>query len=591
MERNAYLIKRAMGNFLLASVVTMIINQLTTTVDGIIVGHLVCPDALAAITLYIPVSLVITAMNTFVGIGATILAAKAIGSRDKAAVSGILSTAMACVLMVGACLGIMGFLFSDDVTSWLTTDPHLAPQLKPYLTVMLGFAVMPMLSQFVNQCISVDGHPIKVTQAVVLIFVTNTVLDLLLVGVFGMGIQGSAIATICAYAASILYLIRHLFSSQSDIKFRKPAFSKWLLPNLAQGTPMLISNIVLMLMFYAINTIVQNRLGHDGMFVMSVCMNILMIGMMLSNGFSETILSLGGFLYGQLDYTGTRMLVKHCLCYILGITLAFTVFVVLFPGMLTQLFGANTPELQLLANTGVGIFIFCVTPVCLILVLANLFQMEGRITLTPVIILLLPVAMLSLLWLFAKSANGTFIWYAFPVSGCVVLLTTYLITEILRIKSRPTALMPLLLLPKDNSCLLYEVSLANNVPSFHEAIVSIHRFIQQVELTPSLRYHIQSCTEELLINTIQHSGIDGNGHFTDMRLIQIDDKISFSLKYEGRAFNPTTLSEEAKKIGMKLVTNFCYDIDYKYMYGQNMLFLSWATTTDPSDDTNSIIDK
>lgn len=591
MERNAYLIKRAMGNFLLASVVTMIINQLTTTVDGIIVGHLVCPDALAAITLYIPVSLVITAMNTFVGIGATILAAKAIGSRDKAAVSGILSTAMACVLMVGACLGIMGFLFSDDVTSWLTTDPHLAPQLKPYLTVMLGFAVMPMLSQFVNQCISVDGHPIKVTQAVVLIFVTNTVLDLLLVGVFGMGIQGSAIATICAYAASILYLIRHLFSSQSDIKFRKPAFSKWLLPNLAQGTPMLISNIVLMLMFYAINTIVQNRLGHDGMFVMSVCMNILMIGMMLSNGFSETILSLGGFLYGQLDYTGTRMLVKRCLCYILGITLAFTVFVVLFPGMLTQLFGANTPELQLLANTGVGIFIFCVTPVCLILVLANLFQMEGRITLTPVIILLLPVAMLSLLWLFAKSANGTFIWYAFPVSGCVVLLTTYLITEILRIKSRPTALMPLLLLPKDNSCLLYEVSLANNVPSFHEAIVSIHRFIQQVELTPSLRYHIQSCTEELLINTIQHSGIDGNGHFTDMRLIQIDDKISFSLKYEGRAFNPTTLSEEAKKIGMKLVTNFCYDIDYKYMYGQNMLFLSWATTTDPSDDTNSIIDK
>lgn len=591
MKRNAYLIKRAMGNFLLASVVTMIINQLTTTVDGIIVGHLVCPDALAAITLYIPVSLVITAMNTFVGIGATILAAKVIGSRDKAAVSGILSTALACVLMVGACLGIMGLLFSDDVTFWLTTDPHLAPQLKPYLTVMLGFAVMPMLSQFVNQCISVDGHPIKVTQAVVLIFVTNTVLDLLLVGLFGMGIQGSAIATICAYAASILYLIRHLFSSQSDIKFRKPAFSKWLLPNLAQGTPMLISNIVLMLMFYAINTIVQNRLGHDGMFVMSVCMNILMIGMMLSNGFSETILSLGGFLYGQLDYMGTRMLVKRCLCYILGITLAFTVFVVLFPGMLTQLFGANTPELQLLANTSVGIFIFCVTPVCLILVLANLFQMEGRITLTPVIILLLPVAMLSLLWLFAKSANVTFIWYAFPVSGCVVLLATYLITEILRIKSRPTALMPLLLLPKDNSCLLYEASLANNVPSFQEAITSIHRFIQQVELTPSLRYHIQSCTEELLINTIQHSGIDGNGHFTDMRLIQIDDKISFSLKYEGRAFNPTTLSEEAKKIGMKLVTNFCYDIDYKYMYGQNMLFLSWATTTDPSDDTNSIIDK
>ena len=120
-----------MGNFLFASVVTMLINQLTTTVDGVIVGHLVCPDALSAITLFIPVSLVITAMNTFVGIGATILAAKAMGKRDKAAVSGILSTALACVLIVGVCFAVLGFLFSDTVTSWLTTDPHLAPQLKP----------------------------------------------------------------------------------------------------------------------------------------------------------------------------------------------------------------------------------------------------------------------------------------------------------------------------------------------------------------------------------------------------------------------------------------------------------------------------
>ena len=42
--------------------------------------------------------------------------------------------------------------------------------------------------------------------------------------------------------------------------------------------------------------------------------------------------------------------------------------------------------------------------------------------------------------------------------------------------------------------------------------------------------------------------------------------------------------ENAKKIGMKLVTNFCYDMDYKYMYGQNMLFLSWQTTMLPGED-------
>lgn len=279
-----------MKNFLTAAILTMAISQMTSTVNSIIVSHLVSPDAMAAITLFVPAGLVITAMSTFVGVGAAILAAKAMGRRDKEAVRGILSTALVSVLIVGVCFAIAGFLFGETVTSWFTKDEHLYPQLKPYLTVMLGGGVIMMLSQFFNQCICVDGHPIRVTRANMLVFVTNVILVLLLVGVGGMGIKGSAIATLAAYTISILYQSRHLFSKESDIKFGKPAFGKWLGPNLLQGMPMLITNIVLTLMFFMINTIVQGRLGHDGMFVMSVCMNILMIGIMLSNGFGDTIL-------------------------------------------------------------------------------------------------------------------------------------------------------------------------------------------------------------------------------------------------------------------------------------------------------------
>ena len=120
-----------MGNFLFASVLTMAISQLTSTVNSIIVSHLVSPDAMAAITLFMPVGLIVTAMSTFVGVGATILAAKAMGSRDKNAVHGILSTALASVLIVGACFAIAGFGFGGPITSLLTTDEHLAPLLKP----------------------------------------------------------------------------------------------------------------------------------------------------------------------------------------------------------------------------------------------------------------------------------------------------------------------------------------------------------------------------------------------------------------------------------------------------------------------------
>ena len=61
--RNPYLIRRAMEHFLFASVLTMTISQLTSTLNSIIVSHLVCPDALAAITLYVPVGLCCSAVR------------------------------------------------------------------------------------------------------------------------------------------------------------------------------------------------------------------------------------------------------------------------------------------------------------------------------------------------------------------------------------------------------------------------------------------------------------------------------------------------------------------------------------------------
>ena len=81
--RNPYLITKAMRNFLWASILTMALAQVNTTVDGIIVSHLVAPDALSAVNLYMPISLLITSFSTLFGISATIVAARALGERDK----------------------------------------------------------------------------------------------------------------------------------------------------------------------------------------------------------------------------------------------------------------------------------------------------------------------------------------------------------------------------------------------------------------------------------------------------------------------------------------------------------------------------
>ena len=566
-----------MKNFLIASVLTMAINQLNTTVDGIIVSHLVGPDALSAVTLYLPVNLLVTALGTLLGTGATILASKAIGRRDKEAVSGTLSTALTSLIVVGICLGIVGFAFGNGITGILTNDERLHAQLFAYLSVMLGLGLFPMLNQFLGQCVDIDGFPLNVTKAMLLIFSSNILLDLLLVGALDMGIRGSAIATISSYIIAILFHCRHLLGLESDIRFRFSiaSFKKHIGPNLLQGLPLLISNVILVVMFYSMNSIVQGRLGHDGMFVMSVCVNIFMIGMMLSNGFGSTILSLGGFLYGQSDFTSFKFLVKKCLLAILITTIGFSVLVEAVPNLLTRLFGANTPELIALANGGVRIFIICLAPFCLALTLANLYQVLGRIALSPILVVSFPVILLSSMKLLAGYEDDSMLWYSFPVSGILVLLFAVVISGIIRLKNRQTKLMPLTLIPLQNHDQVYEVSLKNTTDDFYKAISELPEIVGSFKLDKTTQKQVVSSTEEMLINTIQHSGIKGNNHYSDLRMVQTDEKFIISMKYEGKPFNPLTLNEEDRRFGLKILFGLTKDIDYKYMYGQNMMYLSW----------------
>ncbi|MBR4898270.1 MAG: hypothetical protein IKZ48_05745 [Prevotella sp.] len=566
-----------MKNFLIASVLTMAINQLNTTVDGIIVSHLVGPDALSAVTLYIPVNLLVTALATLLGIGATIIASKAIGRRDKEAVSGILSTALTSLIIAGICLGIVGFAFGNGITGILTNDERLHAQLFAYLSVMLGLGLFPMLNQFLGQCVDIDGFPLNVTKAMLLIFSSNILLDLLLVGALDMGIRGSAIATISSYIIAILFHCRHLFGPRSDIRFRfqVSSFRKYIRPNLIQGLPLLISNVILVVLFYSMNSIVQDRLGHNGMFVMSVCLNIFMIGMMLSNGFGSTILSLGGFLYGQSDFTSVRFLVKRCLLAILIITLGFSVLVEAYPSLLTRLFGANTPELIALAYGGVRIFIICLAPFCLALTLANLYQVLGRIALSPILVVSFPVILLSSMKLLAGYEDDSMLWYSFPVSGILVLLFAVVMSGIIRLKNRQTKLMPLTLIPLQNHDQVYEVSLKNTTDDFYKAVSELPEIVGSFKLDKTTQKQVVSSTEEMLINTIQHSGIKGNNHYSDLRMVQTDEKFIISMKYEGKPFNPLTLNEDDRRFGLKILFGLTKDVDYKYMYGQNMMYLSW----------------
>ena len=575
--RNPYLITKAMRNFLWASILTMALTQINTTVDGIIVSHLVAPDALSAVNLYMPISLLITSFGNLFGVSATIVAARALGERDKDRVEHLLSTAVLSIIVVGVLIAVAGFLFRNGISDLICHEERLRPYFISYMSVMMSFSVITMMSVLSNESVSIDGHPELVTKSISLTAVCNAVLDLVFVGALDMGIAGSAYATICATTINILFLSRYLYGKRCSFRIHPFAKADWksLGENSIQGTPLITSNLILTAMFLLMNNIIQDKQGADGMFTLSVCINLLSIGMMFSGGVGSATLTIGGFLRGQQDFVGLRMLVSKAVKWLFVSLIVIACVIFLFPGLISSLFGANTPELTLYADRVLRIFAPMLPFILLTLMLANVYQMLSYMTLTVVVAVMFPVILIPSLLIWPEIAGNDAIWYAFPTTGVLVMVLTFFITEVYKMRKGNVTHLTLVPIATEEEESAFNISVQANKEKVSQSLGSIHEYLSHTGVDKKLSHDIALCIEELLLNIVHHAGRNMQSHYIDVHIHMHEGKMLASVKDDGRAFDPIHFDIEKRQAGLKLLNGLCPELDYQYMYGQNMTFMSW----------------
>lgn len=577
MERNPYLIYKAMKKFLIASILTMAVAQVNTTIDGVIVSHLVGPSALSAVNLYAPIALVVSSFSNLLGISSTIIAAKALGERDKLRVENLLSTGLASVLVFGILLAVGVWFFEDAISGLICKEECLRPYFNSYMMVMVTFAVVTMTQMLVNQSVAIDGHPELVTKMVSLTAILNLVLDLLFVGVFNLGIAGSAYATVLSMFVNILLVSTHFHGNRCSFKinpFKWFSF-KSLGENVQQGIPLIISNVVLALMFVLLNNVIQYKQGADGMFAMSICMNLLALGMMFQGGLSSMTMSVGGFMFGQEDYIGVRILVNKTLKLLLVILCALVAVIEIFPGLFSMIFGADTPRLIVYVNRSLRIFAPLLPTILLALTLANIYQMVGRLVLTPIIVMFFPIILIPSLYGTASICGNVNIWYAFPFAGILVLIIAVVLSEIVKMKNSHLAHITLIPIIVGVEKKEFNDSVQANWESVCSGLKNINSYLHQIDVDEDMANKMCLCLEELLLNIVQHAGRNIKDHYIDLHVHKVNDHWLASIKDDGSPFDPVHFDEDRRGAGLKLVHSFCDDIDYQYMYGQNMTFLKW----------------
>ena len=195
-----------------------IFQQLYNTVDSVVVGNFVGKEALAAVGSVGPViNMLIGFFNGF-ATGAGVVISRHYGARQRENVRTAVQTTIAMTILMSIALSALGVVLTPALLRMMQTPEEVLAHASEYLQIYFAGLSGLLLYNMGAGILRAVGDTRRPLYFLIFSAVTNTVLDLLFVAVFHMGVAGVAIATILAQFASAALVLAVLTRTKGDYR-------------------------------------------------------------------------------------------------------------------------------------------------------------------------------------------------------------------------------------------------------------------------------------------------------------------------------------------------------------------------------------
>ena len=205
-------------NFSLPLLLGNLFQQLYNMVDTWVVGNYVSNEAFSAVGTVGPV--INTLIGFFLGLssGAGVVISQYYGAGREEKVRQAVHTALMLTLVLGVVFTAAGIAMTPLMLQLMKTPAEVAPEQAAYLRIYFAGVMGLLLYNMGSGILRAVGDSRRPFSFLVVSAVLNTVLDLLFVIKFHMGVEGVAYATIIAQAVSALLTLWVLMRAEGGIR-------------------------------------------------------------------------------------------------------------------------------------------------------------------------------------------------------------------------------------------------------------------------------------------------------------------------------------------------------------------------------------
>ncbi len=326
-----------------------LLQQLYNVVDSLIVGNIEGTHALAAITSTASVIFLLVGFFQGVFTGISVIISKYLGAHEYERVQKAIHTAVSFGIAVSILLTIIGVAFTPSLLRLLGTPADVLPGATTYMQIYFGGVASVILYNTANgifQSVGDSKHPLYY---LMISSILNVILDILLVGVFRMGVGGAAVATILSQGVSTVLAFARLMRTNEifKVRFSQLRFEKQIVKQMLRiGIPAGIQNSVIGLA----NTVVQANINSFGAVAVAGSGSYVKIEGFVFIPITSFSMALTTFLsqnLGAREYTRAKKGVAFGILSACGISAVIGLLFYTFAPALVSLFGTDTNSIKI----------------------------------------------------------------------------------------------------------------------------------------------------------------------------------------------------------------------------------------------------
>lgn len=353
--------KKFLG-YTIPSALAMFISSLYTIIDGIFVGQGVGDNALAAVTIVMPLTIMLFGIATMFAVGGGALVSKNFGAKKDIEGINLFRQVFKFLLIISTVISLVLAIFSSPIVSILGATESIKPLASEYLRYYALFCIPNLIGIALNSFVRNDNRPKLAMISTISGAITNIVLDYIFIFPLVMGLKGAAIATGLGQLVTVSIVIPHFIRKKGKLTFGNVKLDKSIIKEFTNiGVPSFFAEAAFSIIVFIQNIAIVNILGETGLSAYSIInyitTNIYMVLLGLTFGAQPLI----SYNFGAKNAKNMLEIYKISNVASIIINIIFTTVCFIFGRVLIGIFTADSNILEIAYNglniTNLGFFI------------------------------------------------------------------------------------------------------------------------------------------------------------------------------------------------------------------------------------------